>query len=532
MVIPHRIRLLTALPLLGVLAACGAGAAATTTAAGDTPRSGGAYIHALEAEPGGCLDGAQQRYHVALNIIRQATDSLVDLDPKTGTIVGWLATSWEISDDAKTFTFHLRDDVTFSNGEKFDATAVKKNLDRIAALGSKATGAGPVIAGYVGTEVVDPTTARVTFTNANIQFLQGLTAAWLGMISPSDTAKTPDQICAGQYSGTGPFVLTSYTKGDKAVLTKRTGYAWPSAAAGHTGEAYLDQVTFTFLSESGVRLGALQSAQVDSISLVQPQDEPVLATGGFHTLVASPPGLIQTWIANQTSPLGSDPAVRSAIAKSLDRQELTTLYGSGFAPATGLLSPNTPYYTDLSSLITYDPAAAQKILDDAGWIVGADGIRVKDGKRLSLNVINSFPEQAELLQQELKKVGIDYVIRTLDTAASTKAIAGGDYDFYLWNMTRADPDVLRGIFSSAGGAQSYSRATPSPADAFLAAQAGASDPAQRQKDVDQASRYLVENNLAIPELTRAWVYGLGKDVHGFAVDGEAKILLYDTWVSK
>ena len=527
---PARLLAVALAPLLALTACSAAQPATPTSSAATTPVAGGNYVHALEAEPGGCLDGAQQRFHVALNIVRQATDSLVDLDPETGKIVPWLATAWEISPDAKTFTFTLRDDVTFSNGEKFDATAVKANFDRISALGAKAVGAGPVLAGYTGTTVVDPTTVKVDFAQPNIQFLQGLTAAWLGFISPTDTQKTADQICSGDYSGTGPFVIDSYTKNDSAKLSKRTGYAWPSATAQHTGEAYLDSVTFTFLSESGVRVGALQSGQVNSVSLVQPQDEPVLTGSGFSTLVASPPGLVQTWIANRSSALGGDEAVRKAISLALDREALTTLYGSGFAPATGLLSPNTPYFTDLSAYITHDPTAAAATLEEAGWTLGSDGIRVKDGVRLSLNVINVFPEQAELLQQQLKTVGIDYQIRKLDNAASSQAIAQGDYDFYVWNMTRADPDVLRGIFSSVGGAQAYSRAKPSAADAPLAAQAGETDSAKRQALVDEASVELAKSYVAIPQLTRAWVYGLGKDVHGFAVDGEAKILLYDTWI--
>jgi peptide/nickel transport system substrate-binding protein len=532
MTIPfRRLLALGVVPLAGLLTACASSTAAPATSGNEQPVSGGTYVHALEAEPGGCLDGPQLRYHVALNIVRQATDSLVDIDPETGKIVPWLATKWQVSDDAKTFTFTLRDDVTFSNGEKFDATAVKLNLDRDVALGAKATGAGPVLAGYVGTEVVNAQTAKVTFSKPNIQFLQGLSDAWLGIISPSDTKKSAAELCTGAYSGTGPFVIDTYTVDSSVELHRRDGYAWPSATAKHTGDAYLDKLTFTFVPESGVRAGSLQSGQVNSVSLVQPQDEPVLKSAGLGTLVATPPGLVQTWIANQQSTLGGDAAVRKAISYALDRQQLTTLYGSGFAPATGLLSPNTPYFTDLSKYIVHDPEVAKKTLDDAGWKVGSDGIREKNGVKLSLNVVNVFPEQAELLQQQLKQVGIDYRIRKLDNASSAKAISQGDYDFYVWNMTRADPDVLRGIFSSAGGAQGYARAKPSAADAPLAAQAGATDSATRQKLVDQASTELVTSYVGIPQLTRAWVYGYGKNVHGFSVDGEAKLVFYDTWLS-
>ncbi|MET0865240.1 MAG: ABC transporter substrate-binding protein, partial [Nakamurella sp.] len=92
-----------------------AGSESAATQSGDTatPTPGGRYVHALEADPLGCLDPAQQRYHVALNITRQLSDSLVDQDPETGEIVPWLAKSWEVSPDATAFTFHLADGATF-----------------------------------------------------------------------------------------------------------------------------------------------------------------------------------------------------------------------------------------------------------------------------------------------------------------------------------------------------------------------------------------------------------------------------------
>jgi peptide/nickel transport system substrate-binding protein len=511
-----------------------AGASAESPDAGQ-PRTGGEYTHVLEADPGGCLDGTQQRYHVAFNIIRQVTDSLVDLDPQTGEIVPWLAERWEIGDDAKEFTFYLKDGVTFSDGEKLDAAAVKGNLDRVAALGPAAIGAFPVISSYDEAEAIDPLTLKVTFKEPNIQFLQGLTAAWLGIISPKDLEKEPAEICAGNYSGTGPFVLDHYTKDDEAVVVKRAGYNWPSPVYQHTGDAYLDKITFKFLSESGVRAGAVETGQADSISLVAAQDEAAITASGAELVVTQPPGMELVWIANQRSTFGGDPVVREAIALSLDREELLTLYGSGFEVATGVLGPETmPYYVDQSALVEYDPERAKAILDEAGWVEGEDGIRAKDGEKLSVKVIVALTEQYELLQSQLKKVGIDFPIELMDSAASSAATDAGDYDFYVWNMTRADPDVIKAIFISGldGKGQNRSWALPSEVDEYLNAQGAEVDPVKRQAAVKSAVDYLVENNLAIPELTRAWVYAVSPRVQGFGIDGEAKLVFYDTWLSE
>lgn len=368
------------------------GATATETAAEEGEAVfGGVYTHALEADPS-CLYGPRTPFHVALNIIRQAADSLVDINPETGEFVPWLAESWEVNEDATAFTFVLRDGVTFSDGEPFTAEAVVANFEHIAELGPEAVGAAPIFAGFESAEVNDDDSVTVTFASSNVAFLSGLAGAWFGFLSPADLEKSIDELCAGDYSSTGPFVIEDYTVNESATLTQREDYDWPSAVYAHQGPAYVDELVFTFVAESGVRAGSLQSDQVHSISLVQPQDEAIVTGAGDSLLTAIVPGLTQTWIINQQSELLQDAAVREAISLALNREEIaTTLYGSGHSAATSLLGSPTLFYSDQSDLVTYDPDAAVAALEAAGWDVGDDGIRAKDGQRLTLNVINSFP---------------------------------------------------------------------------------------------------------------------------------------------
>ncbi|KQY47574.1 ABC transporter substrate-binding protein [Cellulomonas sp. Root137] len=538
----HRLRrrrsvALASTALLGLLlTACSSGTAAPgatgSTSAEAEPVAGGTYVHALEADPLGCLDAPQQRFHVALNITRQLADSLVDQDPETGEIVPWLAESWEISEDATTFTFHLVEGATFADDLPIDAAAVKANLDRIVALGPKAIGAGPWIQGYVGTTVVDPQTVTVEFDRPNVQFLQALSGSWFGLISPADTGKTPEELCTGTYAGSGPFTLTSYTKDQDAVLAKRVGYDWPSSLAAHEGEAYLDTLRFTFVPEASVRSGSVTSNQVQSVSLVTWQDEATLTAAGSTLLTAHQPGLTESWIPNQQSWLADDEPVRQAIRYAINSQEIVdTVYGPTYASRTAPLNSSTPGYTDLSDELAFDPDKARELLEDDGWTVGADGIREKDGKRLTINVIASYTD-LEIIQQQLKDVGIDYPIRQLDAAASSKAVAAGDYDIYAWTMTRADPTVLNALYSSEWTSLGYAKANPSELDALLATQESTVDPTERAAAAAAVQKYVVDNAWNIPIVDRAWTYGIGPSSHGLRLDGETKLVFYDAWVQQ
>lgn len=122
---------------------------------------------------------------------RAVLDSLVFQKPD-GSFVPWLAKKWEVSEDGTAYTFHLRDDVTFTDGEKFDAAAVKANFDRIADPATKSAQAASMLGGelYKGTEVVDPTTVKVTFAQPYAPFLQAASTAQLGFYAPRCSRST------------------------------------------------------------------------------------------------------------------------------------------------------------------------------------------------------------------------------------------------------------------------------------------------------------------------------------------------------
>lgn len=521
--------LLTAASL--ALAACGSGANAEDSAAG-SPVSGGKATFAVSSDAG-CVDPQQVGSNDTIWSTRQIVDSLTDQNPETGEIVPWLAESWEISDDTKSFTFHLRKGATFSDGAAVDAAAVKANLDRAVNLGARATLARGYLAGYVSSTVVDPQTVTVTFNQPNAQFLQATSTHSLGLLSPASVALSDDERCKSVI-GSGPFVLGSYTPNQSIVLTKRDGYDWGSSLWKHKGEAYLDQVTFQIVPESGVRAGSLQSGEVDAISSIGPQDEAAFKGTDVVLQDRSNPGVVFNLGFNNSRPLGTDPVVREALSLVIDRQQVVdTVYTSQTKPATSILASTTPMYASQKDALGSDPKKAAKILEDAGWAKGSDGIYAKDGQKLTLTVswaavIGTNKPALELIQQQAAEAGIDIQLKELQLTESTSVVSSGDFDIYWANVTRADPDILRSSYSTAL-ANNY-RLPASDLDDVLAAQASESDPTKRAEYAAQAQKLIVDNYYVIPVVELTTVLAHGAKIHEITYDASSRIQLFDTWV--
>ncbi|WP_181783597.1 ABC transporter substrate-binding protein [Pseudonocardia pini] len=522
-----------ALGLVAALALTACGSATPGPAAAGTAQPGGTLRFAVGSDQG-CVDPQQVGSNDSIYSLRQLVDSLTDQDPATGEIKPWLASSWTTSPDAKSYTFTLRPGVTFSDGTPLDANAVKANFDRVPQIGVRGTLPKGYLAGYQGTTVEDPTRFTVAFASPNVQFLQGTSTHSLGILSPATVAKSDDERCAAVV-GSGPFTLQSYTTNDSIVLAKRKGYDWPSSLATHTGEAYLDTLEFRIVPESGVRVGSLQSGEVDAIGNISQQDEAPLQGAGAQLVARANPGIPFGIAFNLSKPIVSDPAVRAAISAAVDRPELVSAaYTSQTKPATSVLASSTPGYTDESGRLGFDAAKAGSTLDAAGWVTGPDGIRAKDGQRLSIVLTwyaNAASNKAtlELVQQQLKTVGIELQLRERPITEAPAVQQSGDFVASWGNLTRADPDILRTQYSTAGS--NFYRLTPGPLDQLLADQAAEPDEAKRDAIVARAQQTLLQDYLTVPVVELTTTLGLAATVHGVTFDASSRIQLYDTWKS-
>ncbi|EOM78005.1 ABC peptide transporter [Rhodococcus rhodnii LMG 5362] len=518
------------------LAACAGGGSAQEVTGPAQP--GGVLRYGLSQAPT-CADPAQAGSNQTIYVTRQIVDSLTDQDPATGELTPWLARSWEVSPDATSFTFRLHEGASFSDGTPVTADAVRASFDAIVNTlgGAKAPLGASYLAGYTGTDVIDGHTARVSFSAPNAQFLQASSTSQLGILAPATSGRSAEERCAGDaIVGSGPFVYTDYQQDRSATLAKRDGYAWGSEVFGHDGEAYLDGIEFTVVPESGVRTGSLASDQLDAVSDALPQDAPQIDAAGGRILTTSNPGVPFGFQPNVTAPVVSDPAVRTALVTAIDRQELVdTVLGPDFVPATGTLAHTTPGYTPLGD-VTHDPDRARRVLDDAGWREGPDGIREKDGRPLSFGVTFSAVfagNQAilELVQQQLRQVGVDLRLDLVSTAEQTARQASHDYDTTYYNSTRADGDILRATFGLDG--RNLNARGPIPElDEVLAEQLTTVDAGQRAEALARAQQLVLDNGLWVPTVELSQAIGVSAAVQDLRFEASARLQFFDAWLAE
>lgn len=495
------------------------------------PQHGGVLRVAFDGDPN-CIDPQQAGNNTALNVGRQLVDSLTDQDPQTARIVPWLAQRWEVSDDSRRFTFHLREGVTFADGSALDATAVKANFEAIVALGAQAQLAGTYLAGLESIDVLGPLSVRITFKQANAQFLQASSTMSLGLLSPATLERSAEERCQGALVGSGPFGVKSFEHNRLVSIESRPDYAWPSSLAGHEGRAWLDAIEFHVLPESGVRLGSLLSGQIDVNTGVAVQDEAVLEAQGIPSIARSNPGIVFNLTPNESLPPLDDTNVRRALNKAIDRSQFKGVISRYQKPASSILASSTPYYQDLGASLAYDPEGAGRLLDAAGWTKAADGWRERDGKRLgfALDYWQASTPVLELVQQQLRQAGIELRLNKSTIGQVSLSQASLKYQLWFFNLTRADPDVLRTVFLASG--RNVNVRAPSGLDQALLDSAASLDAQARGALIQQASSELVEQGHVIPLVEAATVTAFRDVVRGLHYEASTRLQFYDTWLAQ
>ncbi|HEY0813880.1 MAG TPA: ABC transporter substrate-binding protein [Pseudonocardia sp.] len=527
------------------LSACGGGTASTAADAGP-PQNGGTLKVAFFPDNAAfaCVDPFQTYWIEHRTVIRNVADSLTDQDATNGEIKPWIAQSWQVTPDGKQYTFHLRDGVTFSDGTALDAAAVKANADGWLATVSQTHGAAygsSYILGLSGAEVVDPKTVRFDFATPNSSFLQATSTTNLALISPSSFANSPKDRCLGRYTASGQFTLDNYTPGEGITLSKRPGYAWGSPLSANTGAAHLDKVEFSYVAEDSVRTGDLVSGAVDIAWPRNPftvEDRELIARSDATVQSRSLPGVSYTFFANTTAgkPL-ADPQVRAALPKALDLPTYAkTVFGQDYPVVGGGYDATTPYYLSVADKLKHDPAGAAALLDSAGWTLGPDGYRYKNGAKLTLTFpLTQFSAGSELVQDQLKHVGIDLKLNTVTTAELPTTLANGDYDLTQTYFTRADPGALQFILdpdlanSKALATNAMTPEVRGQVKALFSHAIQTTDQATSKKAYADLQALLIDKGVTFPLFERVQYAGVRNDVHGFAFTSESFLKLADVW---
>lgn len=479
-------------------------------------------------------------------VLRNVAESLTDQDPVSGEIIPWLAERWDVSDDALEYTFHLRDDVTFSNGTPFDAHAVKAAFDANKAFAEAvpSTFGATYLAGYERAEVIDDHTVRIVLSRPNAGFLQATSTTNLAILAPASYELTPEERSLGAIIGTGPFILDNYTPEVGITLLRREGYAWPSASADNPGEAYLDAVDVSYVPEESVRNGQFLQGQIDIVWPRNPFSDVDLRlfesrNATIHS--RSLPGPALNLYPNVSDgKVLADPSVRQALQKAIDRESYaTTIYTDDFPIVEGVYDVTTPYFKSQSEKLVHDPDGAAALLDEAGWELGDDGYRYKDGERLTLvyNLRGSETAGDVLVQDQLRRVGIELRLNILVEGEWATANAAGNYDLHSSYMTRSDPIVLQTILdpratsNSALSVNAYTSEALAQAQEYFDAGMTATDTEQRAEAYGALQDLLIDEAVAFPIHERVWQAASSERVSGFKWTSEGFALLNDIEVT-
>ncbi len=384
-------------------------------------------------------------------VLVQVFDSLLSAD-ENGNLHPGLTNSWEVSDDGLTYTFQLRDDVTFHDGTPFNAEAVKFTFDTIVdpELGSQ--GAVDIIGPYESSEVLGEFEIQVKYSRPYGAALSAFAETELSIVSPTAVESLGNDGFAQAPVGTGPFKFIEWEKGKQIVLERNDDYNWAPEFMTHQGPSRVKKATVRFIPDASTRVAALEAGEVQVTELVPALDmQRFSGTGEFGTLVGNAAGLPFGALFNTSKGPFTDIEVRKAFMLAVDRPRLAENLFFGFAdPAYGPISSSTPAYWDGNNdYYAFDLDQANALLDEAGWAMGDDGIRRKDGEPLSVYFPSLLePDTAVAVQADVKRVGFDVKVENVLKARQDELIFANDYDMLVIRWVSNDPGVLSIPFHS------------------------------------------------------------------------------------
>lgn len=384
-------------------------------------------------------------------VIVQVFDQLVAADAD-GTLYPGLAAEWTVSDDNMSVTLTLRDDVTFHDGTPFDAEAVKFTFDTIVDPATGSQGAVDLIGPYAGSEVLGPNEIRIDYERPFPGAVASYSENELSPVSPTAVGELGNTGFAQAPVGTGPFRFESWEKGTEVTLVRNDDYAWAPEFYDNDGPSQVSKIVHKFINNAGTRVAALETGEVDVTDLTPPLDMRRLGESEeFETVVGVAAGVPFSLMLNTSHGPLQDLKVRQALFHALDRPRIADNMFFGLANAAfGPISSATPgYWAGVEDYYPYDPEEAAALLEEAGWTMGADGIREKDGEKLSIHYISLLePDTAVALQAKAREVGIDLAVEIVTKARQDELILANDFDMGEIRWVFNSPSVLVIPFSS------------------------------------------------------------------------------------
>ena len=462
-------------------------------------------------------------------------DSLMKMQPD-GTYVPVLATevptveNGGVSEDGLVWTFRLRDDVTWHDGEPFTAEDVKFTWETVmnpdVAVRSR-TGHDKV----EGVETPDDQTVVMTLREPFAPF-QTLWTTGVTSIIPAHILSTVEDINTAPFNtsapvGTGPFKFVEHVGGDHLTVERNPDY--------HLGAPNLERIIVKLVPEVPVLFTQLRTGEIQVVDYqgIQPDRwEEVQSEEGLTTLI-SPSNFVEFIYFNNSLPQFQDKAVRKAIYHATDVQTIVDVIYYGLQnPTLTYLPPDHWAYNPDVQTYPFDLQAAAALLDEAGWVVGDDGVRAKDGVRLAFGMSTSAGNQSresaqQILQQNYQEIGIELTIDNRPAATLwTEDVPAGQFDTLMvaWdNAIPSDPDPTSRLNSTmipaeGGAGANYVQFKNEEADALMERGITETDQDARAEIYRELQVLLAEELPWAPLFNNVNLFGHVSSLQGYAAN--------------
>lgn len=418
-----------------------------------------------------------------------------------------LAESWDISEDGKEYTFHLREGVKFSDGTSFNAEVVKKNFDTILNHLDMHSWLG-FLSKIASTEVVDESTFKLTLTEAYYPTIQELAVVrpvrFLGEAGFPEDGDTSKGIV--EPVGTGPWVLEDY-KVDEYAVFKRNEEYW--------GELPKEEkITVKVIPDAETRVLAFEKGEIDLLygegTISLDAFKQLESTENYESSISEPVATRQLVLNSKKEQL-SDEKVRQALHYAFNKEALVEGVTSGYEEKADYILPtNLPYTKDNgATVIDYDVEKAKSLLDEAGWTLSeGETVREKDGQPLEFELMYDSAEQiqktmAEVIQSEWAAIGVKLNIVGVELTEQVQRFKDNEFDVNFFSNYGApyDPHTFLNVVASEGfGFNEAISAYPNKADLLkqIAEVPKTTDEAQRQQLYTSILTSIQEQGALIP----------------------------------
>lgn len=509
--------------------------AAQTTAGGEGDTTAATRTRLVIGVPNitDILDG-QQAYGGEVVTTEQIGQALVRLDATTGELIPDLAESWSFSEDNLMMTITLPEGALYANGDPLDAQAVADALLRNKEVSPYASD----FEGLADVQAVDATTVELTFFEPPAAFLTVLNSSFGGPWNAAAAAEMGNEAFATAPVASGPLMVQEFTPGAELLLARNPNYQTNLPLVENKGPLHLEEVLVRVIPEELTLVGELETGAIDMVANVPASAiDRLQANPEINVMEARQPGSFGL-VMNLERPIFTDLRVRQAIAKAVDRESLVKVV-NGASPAYTFVTPGMIAYdaavdTYAQELHPHDVAAAQALLTEAGWADGdGDGIVEKEGEPLVIEFLipteaTGQAQAAQVLQSQLKAVGIDLQINQQEINTIWETKGAGDFDMGIENYGWADPDILSVVL----GAPFWNHANfddPAVLEAMTTARY-IMDPAERTAAYAEIQRQLLDEVIEIPLWQGTYYVATRTNVEGVVFPGSFRLFLNDVTV--